>query len=229
MWRGTGLCNNVEKAFKSKEQPRSSPKNHSAQPECLQWTPHLSTSRSGNYIFFHSELSGQTLHPHVQSRPTVCVWNVLKTGGKGDTRLRHMSHLQRPKTNSPEVRGAPSFQGGQEPPWARPRRADTPQHTSSSLSWQRLRAARGRLSDKPRSRVERRGWDPVEHGLHHYHFHHWKCLSYRMCNPEYSKACLSSGCLGRKCAKQMKPSLIVWRKWRCTSVKVVQILTADVN
>lgn len=149
----TTLCNNVEKAFQSKEQPH--------------WTPYLSASRSGNYNFFIPSYSAKLSISTVQSGPTLCVCILLRQEEKETNKARrtglgHMSHLKRPKTNSQEVRGALSFQGGQGPPWARPRREDTPRRTSSSLSWQRWTAARGRLSYKLRSRVERGGWVPVE-------------------------------------------------------------------
>lgn len=167
----TTLCNNVEKAFQSKEQPHSSPK-------IIQPSPSVYT---GLHICPHQEVeiiifSFRAIRPNSPSPQSsrdphcvvcVCVCILLRQEEKETNKARrtglgHMSHLKRPKTNSQEVRGALSFQGGQGPPWARPHREDTPRRTSSSLSWQRWTAARGRLSYKLRSRVERGGWVPVE-------------------------------------------------------------------
>lgn len=165
------LCNNVEKAFQSKEQPHSSPK-------IIQPSPSVYT---GLHICPHQEVeiiifSFRAIRPNSPSPQSsrdphcvVCVClHFAQAGGKRrQTRLGEQvsgtcQHLKRPKTNSQEVRGALSFRGGQGPPWARPRREDTPRRTSSSLSWQRWTAARGRLSYKLRSRVEQGGWVPVE-------------------------------------------------------------------
>lgn len=127
----------------------------------------------------------------VQSR-TVCLY-FTQAGRKGSRQglenvyLGHVSHLKQPKAHSQEARGVLSVQVDRGPPLARPRREDKLQHTSSSLSWQRLTSAPGTLFYKLRSRVELGGWVPVEQGLHHYHFHHWKRHNYGTCNPEYSK------------------------------------------
>lgn len=166
-------------------------KNDSAQPKCLHWAPYLSASRSGNCNFFIPSFSAKHSVSAVQSR-AVCLY-FTQAGRKGSRQglenvyLRHVSHLKQPKTHSQEVRGVLSDQVDRGLPLARPRREDKLQHTSSSLSWQRLTSAPGTLFYKLRSRVELGGWVPVEQGLHHYHFHHWKRHNYGTCNPEYSK------------------------------------------
>lgn len=231
---GTRLCNNVEKAFRSKEQPRSSPKIIQPSPSVytgLHTCPHQEVEI---IIFSFQAIRPNSPSPQSSQGPQ-CVFEFYSDWRKRRhkaqrTGLRHVSHLKRPKTNSLEVQGALSFQEVQGPPWARPRREDTPQRMSSSLSWQRWTAAHGRLSDKPQSRVELGGWVPVEQGLHHYHFHHWKCLNYRTCNPEYSR-------------QDMPEQWLPWEKMQWADeaitdslaqvdvhiIKMEQILTADVN
>lgn len=189
---GTTLCNNVEKAFQSKEQPHCSPK-------IIQPSP---TVYTGLHICPHQEVeiiifSFRAIRPNSpspqSSRDPHCVFAFCSGRRKRrQTRLGEQvsgtCHTWSDPKPTHRRSGGPFLSRGARGPHGhipveRTHRGARPLHWVGKggqlLAEDFLTNFDHVLSGEAGSL-----W---KQGLHHYHFHHWKCLNDRTCNPEYSK------------------------------------------